>query len=556
MNKLRCFNLGKLLIGVVMLGIFCLLIAPASPVLAADNDIAVTIKGDGVKKQVQLTMAELQALPQETHDYTGYNYYPSLQIFKQTTGVTLKTLLDQAGLKDEATMIKIKGPNMSYSYYTRRDLLDLPRYYFPVGEDGSDNSTWPPANRGSEEGKVQVPTIIAFMDNGKLIFGQQTPLEPTACNGEMIGGLLPGCTIEVTTETLEKWDKPDAYPGPGSVIPGTQVTLKYGDGSHWHTRIYYTLDGSEPSVKSNLFNVSYPTFQPDLNKPIPINGKITIKAKAIGLGKLDSDTVTFNYDVGSLACKVEGPDINSIFTIETLKRMAPAQGIYQCLDNGQTVSLSGSGVLLSTLLDELKAHSNWEVKFVTVSGEEIAGGTVQNIRDQQCMLAYEVNGKEISDVSGDKTVKIQILRNVDAGSSSAGRLQFVNAIKLVNVDDIITVNAVKLMDYSGAPMTSAAPGGGYSIEVNAVNAVSTVKNAILIVQVRTGNDAARTNGGQVVAFSAAQTAIGVKGGKFKTEFTLPRNVRGTAYVDVFVWDNFSNHNPLGSENHTLSFEIK
>ncbi len=63
--------------------------------------------------------------------------------------------------------------------------------------------------------------------------------------------------------------------------------------------MYYTLDGSEPAYGSNVFNISYPTFQPELNKPIPINGSMVIKTKTIGMGKLDSEVVTYQYNTGS-----------------------------------------------------------------------------------------------------------------------------------------------------------------------------------------------------------------------------------------------------------------
>lgn len=560
MIKLRNFSFRKLLAFMVMLSmVFSFLAVTTAPVLAADDDdeIAITIIGNGVENKVELTMAQLKALPQETHDYTGYNFFPSLQFFKDTTGVKLQTILNQAVLKENATMIKIKSANSSYNYYTKRDLLDLPRYYFPVGEDGSDCLDWPPKDRGSEEGKIPVPTMIAFINGGKLIYGQQTPLEPTCCKGEQIEGLLPGCTIEVTTDTPEKWNMPDAFPDSTTVVPGTEVKLQYGNGSIWHTKMYYTLDGSEPTVKSNIYNISYPIFQPWLNKAIPIDKDITIKARAIGLGKLDSDVVTYDYKLGTLACTVQGAGIKADYAVETLKSMTPVQETYQCIESEQSISLNAKGVMLNTLLlDELGVASNWKVQFVSASGEEYDGGTVQDLKDQQCMLAYEVNGDEISDVSGDETVKIQILRKRDGDNVSAERLKHVNFIKLINVDDKIRIDKVRLLDCNGQSISSVAPGGGYCIEVDTVNAVGTAKDALLIIQLRCGQNVDRTSGGKVVAYIAAQMLIGADGAKSRAEFTLPCDLIGKAYVDVFVWDNIHNKNPLGSENQTLSFNIK
>jgi hypothetical protein len=42
----------------------------------------------------------------------------------------------------------------------------------------------------------------------------------------------------------------------------------------------------------------------------------------------------------------------------------------------------------------------------------------------------------------------------------------------------------------------------------------------------------------------------------KAEFTLPGDLSGNAYVDVFVWDNPISHTPLGNRKHDLSFAIQ
>jgi len=557
MAKIKGNMLSKLLTGLVMLSIICGCLAAAAPPASAAGEIALTIKGNGVNQPVQFTMDQLKAM-QTTADYTGYNYYPSLQDYRNTTGVTLKTLFEQAGgLKDNATIIKIKSPTSTYAYFTKRDLMDLPRYYFPAGENFVDCSEWPPAGR-SEEGAVPVDAMIAFRNGGKIIYGQQSPLEPTCCKGEQMEGLLPGCTIEVTTDPLQQWDMPWAEPDSGTVVPGTEVKLHYGDDSLWHTRIYYTLDGTEPTVKSNIFNISYPSFRPKFNKPIPVTGDITIKARAIGLGRLDSEVRTFHYSLGSLACTVRGAGITTPidYAVETLKTMTQTQGTYQCSDNGQIVTLNAKGVLLSTLLGQLNVSSNWQVKFIGAGGEEYDGGTVQDLTNQQCLLAYEVNGQEVSDVSGGQTVKIQILRNLNSGDLSANRLRGVNTIKLVNVDDEVTIDTVRLLDYNGQAATSVAPGGGYCIEAKLINDVNAAKDTFLIIQTRAGEGAGAANGGQVVGYAATQTVVDVSGCTAKAEFTLPDDLSGNAYVDVFVWDNPIDHNLLGNSNHELSFDIK
>jgi hypothetical protein len=555
---MRNFNLRKLLTGLAVLGfIIGFFILAVPQVSGAAEPVALTVTGDGVERTVQFTWAELEALPQKTYTYSGYNHWPSLNVFKDATGPTLKTILDVAGLKDNAKLIRVKEAGGVYSDYTREQLLDSVRYYFPADENPGDVVEWPPER--SEEGKVPVETMLALnIANGKLLFGQRSPLEPTVCKGLMIDDVCAGGTIEVTTGPLEQWEAPNVDIAPGTVVPGTEVKLQYLDGTDTRPTVYYTLDGTEPTYGSIIANISYPYFQPELNAPIPINGNVTIKARTIGFGKLDSEVVTFEYNVGTLACTIEGAGLSKpvSYTIETLKGMTPAEGNYQCSEQGQTVSVAGEGVLLGTLLDQLNVSSRWDVEFITAGGEKIEAGTVQELKDQQCMLAYEVNGREIADVSGDETINIQILRNLNDSDLTGNRLKYVKTIKLISVDDEITISNVKLLDHNGQEISSVAAGGGYSIEARFDNKVNADKNALLVIQVRNGEGATETTGGSVVGCVAAQTVVDVAGGQAAAEFTMPGNVSGKAYVDVFVWDNGSSHHPLGKDNHEVSFDVE
>ncbi|TEB08011.1 Endo-1,4-beta-xylanase A precursor [Pelotomaculum schinkii] len=299
MINIRGFRLNKLLaivvVGLSMVAGLLVVVAPQGA--GAAEPVALTVTGDGVEKTVQFTLAELQALPQKTYTYSGYNHWPSLQIFKDMKGPTLKTILDAAGLKDNATMIRCKLSDDVYSEFTKAQLLDEPRYYFPDGEDEDNLGKWPPTR--SERGKVPVETMLALNEsNGKIIYGQCALNEPTCCKNQMLGGLCEGGTIEVFTAPPAQWEAPSADPAPGHVATGTKVTLQHRDGTPYHAIVYYTLDGSGPAYGSDIFNISYPTFQPELNKPIPINGSMVIKTKTIGMGKLDSEVVTYQYNTG------------------------------------------------------------------------------------------------------------------------------------------------------------------------------------------------------------------------------------------------------------------
>lgn len=79
-----------------------------------------------------------------------------------------------------------------------------------------------------------------------------------------------------------KLSTPVANPAAGRVAKGTPVRLS----SPEHAKIYYTLDGSQPTSSSTLFE-----------EEIPINEPCTIKAIAISDDAYDSDVMTASYDI-------------------------------------------------------------------------------------------------------------------------------------------------------------------------------------------------------------------------------------------------------------------
>jgi len=563
------WNLKKMLL-CAMLILSMAVVLPVSPSYAAgdDNEIALTISGDGVNQEVKLTLAQLKALPQVTFTYSGYNHWPSLQVFKDATGPTLESVLQYPGLnfKSNATMVKFAQSGGGFSSYTIKELMKDQRYYYPDGSTGDLGAgAWPPDR--TEEGKTEVPTIICLsykdddnnlieLENGKLLYGQRSPLEPTACKSEQKEGFVGNGRILVTTETPETWEAPDASVPPGWVVPGTKVKLQHGDGTPYGAIVYYTLDGSEPTVKSNIANISYPNFQPELNAPVPITQSMTIKTRTIGVGKADSPVATFEYKLGTFGCRISGDDLITAtdYAVEALKEMVPSTLNFQTIESKNTVDLSGKGVLLETLFDQLEASELWKVKFVTVNGYEYEGGTVKDLKTQKCMLAYEVNTVPVADVSGAETTYLQILRN-QSGSKEGNRLKNITLIKLVNVDEQISISSVKLLNCKEEEVKSVAAGGGYRIETKFTNKVKTAKDALLIFQVRHGSGATESGGGENVGYAAVQTIIAADGGSVTAEFTIPAGITGKAYVDISVLDNVANGENLGNKNHSLSFDI-
>ena len=76
------------------------------------------------------------------------------------------------------------------------------------------------------------------------------------------------------------------------------VTLQLLHESIDLVKIYYTTDGSEPTLESKVYNISASYFQPELNKPLLIDKTTVVKAIAIGPGKKDSSVslMTVSFD--------------------------------------------------------------------------------------------------------------------------------------------------------------------------------------------------------------------------------------------------------------------
>ena len=64
-------------------------------------------------------------------------------------------------------------------------------------------------------------------------------------------------------------------------------------------KIYYTLDGTNPTVHSNVYNISATYYQPQLNKPILLTEDAEIRAVAVGAGKYDSPVSSTAVAFGS-----------------------------------------------------------------------------------------------------------------------------------------------------------------------------------------------------------------------------------------------------------------
>ena len=106
--------------------------------------------------------------------------------------------------------------------------------------------------------------------------------------------------IEVLAAELDKWDSPKANIPSGTVLPvGAEIELSNKNNNE--DKIYYTTDGSTPTIDSPMFNWSASRWWEQrgdvkgVNKAIEVKKDTVIKMITIGPGKMDSEVVTFKF---------------------------------------------------------------------------------------------------------------------------------------------------------------------------------------------------------------------------------------------------------------------
>lgn len=262
--------------------------ACGSPVDGAYADWAITISGDGIQGEQVYTLSELAALEEGRFAavYSVINNWPTCGTYVGE-GITLSAILELAGVYDTAQTITIGSYDGYRASFTRDQLLEAEQFYYP--DCGS-----------SGEGAVTVLPIIAYnwkqggtdleqarADAPCLIVGQTDYLQH---NNPVF---VEGVTYITVSDRLEQWEAPYIWPQAEGAAPGDVVKLQHD--AYSMVKIYYTLDGSRPDVYSAMYNPS--TYQPELNRPISVEGDMTIRALAVGYGKADSEIAEFHIEV-------------------------------------------------------------------------------------------------------------------------------------------------------------------------------------------------------------------------------------------------------------------
>ena len=218
------------------------------------------------------------------HVYSTINNWPTPK-FYVAEGYRLDSILTAAGLYDEAQTVTFRAGD-DYEACLTKEQLKAGQFCYPFAGE-------------SDQGAEEVYPVIAYRwcegtddlsqirDNTPtLLIGQRNPFEQS--NPAYVVRVYD---IIVSYEPCEIWPPASVFPAAGPIAAGETVKLQHP--SFGKVKLYYTLDGSEPTMLSPMYNPS--TYQLELNKPIPITEPTVIKVKAVGYGKLDSETVEFEF---------------------------------------------------------------------------------------------------------------------------------------------------------------------------------------------------------------------------------------------------------------------
>ena len=258
--------------------VFCLTLVMVLVAAKTANaqEPALTITGDGVNREITFTYSELERMTSHISQnaYSAWNTWPTRRTY-YARGVSLRALLDQAGLRNSATTINIASHDGYNITFLLDDLL---------------------ANRFTfEASRTAVPAIIAltsgnrgfdnmYEDDLRLVFGQLDEQEQTT-----LGFVRSVRTITVTNAQIRQLPPPTAT---AERTAGGQYSVTLTSSSA-NAKIYYTIDGSIPTVHSRMFNVSAAHWQPHLNEPFAVSANTEVRAIAVAFGFRNSEVMSF-----------------------------------------------------------------------------------------------------------------------------------------------------------------------------------------------------------------------------------------------------------------------
>jgi hypothetical protein len=247
------------------------------------------LSGDGIEGTLTYTFGELSQIPEAKFEgvYSVINNWPTVK-FVSAKGIKVAAILRKAGVMETAKAITFKAPDGYEQTLTAAQLF-------------GEQFNYPKVAEGDASGATPVEPVLAYAYKEKsediseaedcepnLIIGQHNVFEHN--NPLFVEGVSE---IIVSSKDSGRWEKATTFPAEGPIAKGEKVKLQHK--SFGLVKLHYTVDGSDPTALSPMYNPS--TYQPELTVPITIEKDTVIKVLVEGAGKKDSEIATFKFMV-------------------------------------------------------------------------------------------------------------------------------------------------------------------------------------------------------------------------------------------------------------------
>ncbi len=400
---------------------FGVLQAKAEPAFAAEEAALDVYYDDTCLRSFSLSDLQDIADKEGSKQYTfsGFNTYPTAQLFEQIEGPTVEGILNEAlqargesaAQISDGQLIGFRASDGLEERFLKGTLL-ASRYYFPMfkQEQGRQGQ---PVLGSSMEGATEVPAVISLREEGfaygengryevgRLLFGQTAPNEQNhsmfvkylatkdAEKAAQRGRIIIYSTAAKAAETLQPIRTTDHGPG-GKAQAGTAITLdrsvnrshREGSSRYW---IYFTTDGSEPDMTSAMYNYNNNSFgaaDEKINYPvIGEEDQTVIRVKVVGYDRYESQVSAFTFQRAPGRATIA--KISSKGRAVTVKWKAAegAQGYVICRATKKagkyrtvkTVAKGGAGKWKNTKLKKGKTYYYKVRAYRLVSGEKVYG---------------------------------------------------------------------------------------------------------------------------------------------------------------------------------------
>jgi uncharacterized protein YjdB len=505
----------KLVIPFMVLGLilgFCSFLVPGTA-SAAGNPVSIKLDGE-LKKT--FSWEELEDMKGSEawvgpRVYSTINTWPTKKWYA-VEGVKLMSLIESAEVFedteisfDDIQVIKVKAIDGYVMTFTKKELFDDPRYYYPGLKANHEYFGEIPGDPYNPEPE-QVEAIIALKsvensDNFNymsplncplFVLGQRWVTEQTNHTFVKTVG-----EIDLLTTPPQKWIAPTATPGPGAVPVGTEVVLtnQFNDAD----KIYYTTDGTDPTLRSPIYNWiasrwwgSREKEKDTINKPIVLTEDTTIKAITIGFGYENSEIVTFEYtvytvDVTGVKIIPEGDQELEVgetvqLNAEVEPENATNKDVTWSTSNENVATVSESGLV--TAISEGEA---------TITVTTIDGGHTASIKvTVEKPPPVLVTGVTISEGDQELEVGETVQLNAEVEPENATNKDVTWSTSNENVATVSESGLVTAISEGEATITVTTIDGGYtdSIKVNVLPAVDVfeVVEGVLIRYTGAGGD--------------------------------------------------------------------